>query len=263
MIKILIALFLLPISINAQDFNHSHTAWDSYLKENVYTDILVEKYNIKTNLIDYNKNELLTSYIKELRKVKRNEFDSFSREQQLAFLINAYNAFTVKLILDNKDKLKTPPTIKDISSLLSTPWKTEFIDLFNQIISLDTIEHDLIRKNYNEERIHFALVCAAISCPKIQKFAFTADNLNEQLEKSKKEFFQNKTKNYYKNNTLYISKIFKWFEEDFTRKNTLKEYIAKNIAMSGNQYQEIMSKKTKTTYLNYYWLLNIATLHIQ
>jgi hypothetical protein len=104
-------------------------------------------------------------------------------------------------------------------------------------MSLDNIEHDTIRKKFNEPRIHFAVNCASIGCPSLLQEAFVAENLENQLNMAAKNFLQNKSKNYVKANTLHLSKIFKWYGGDFDKKyGGFKSYIIKSLNLSGNDY---------------------------
>ena len=129
--------------------------------------------------VDYSafqKNQkVLQAYLASMSAVSRSEFDSWTKDQQLAFLINAYNAWTIEFVLSAYPDIKS---IKDLGSFFSSPWKKEFINLLGETRSLDNIEHTLIRGSgrYNEPRIHFAVNCASIGCPALLNRAYTAEN---------------------------------------------------------------------------------------
>ena len=249
MLKPILFLLLFCSCSHANNFDQQHTSWNDFLSKNVVS----TSKNISTNLVDYSQD--VSGYLTELKSVSKDQFKAFSETERLAFLINAYNAFTINLVQNNQDKLGSAKSIKNINN--GAPWKIKFIKILGETYSLDQIEHEMIRAKFNEPRIHFALVCAAISCPKLQDFAFTADKLETQLEQSKKEFLKNKSKNYYKSKTLHISKVFEWFADDFTKnKQSIKKYVARDIASSDAEYQEIISDRTKVKYVDYDWTLN-------
>lgn len=239
-------LFLgLLISLNAfAGFDHSHQKWDQVLKQ--YTVKQGSQVYFKYN--ELKKNEgALNSYVSQLESVSKDEFISFNQNQKLAFWINAYNAYTIQIII----KHYPVKSIKDISSgwFSSGPWKNEFINLLGNKMSLDNIEHDTIRKDFKEPRIHFAVNCASIGCPSLLQEAFVADKLDEQLDIAAKNFVQNKSKNHVKENTLYLSKIFKWYGSDFDQKyGGFKNYVVKTLKLPKKDYEVVFN--------DYDWNLN-------
>ena len=151
-------------------------------------------------------------------KVPKAEFDAWTKPQQQAFLINAYNAFTVEKILTRYPDLKS---IRDFGSVFGNPWKDKFFTLFGQPSYLDQIEHEILRKEgvYDEPRVHVAVVCASIGCPMLRNEAFIADKLEAQLEDGMRRFLSDRTRNRYNPQTkkLEISKIFDWYGKDFEK----------------------------------------------
>ncbi len=141
--------------------------------------------------------------------------DSFRREDRLALYINAYNAYTVKLILDNFKDGKPVSSIKKLGGFFTGPWKVDFCRIGGELLSLDNIEHDIIRPLFKDPRVHFAINCAAKSCPPLISTAYEGILLNEQLDRNAVAFINNKNYNYLNGTTLHVSKIFKWFSEDF------------------------------------------------
>ena len=196
----------------------------------------------------------LDRYIKELSEISKKEFDSWSGDQKLSTLINGYNAWTIRLILDHY-----PVTsIKKIGPFYSSPWKLKFIKWLGLEVSLDEIEHERIRKVFSEPRIHFALVCASISCPSLQKLPFLPSELNTQFDQAMDEFFTDHSKNNSKvsNETLnlFVSSIFKWYGSDFGTEKQLVKTILKRMGIE----DQAKDKKIKIEYLNYDWSLNEA-----
>ena len=166
--------------------------------------------------------------------------DTWKKEDKLVYWINAYNAMTVDLILRNYPL----QSIKDIKD----PWEQRLWKLGDKWYNLEEIEHQILRK-MDEPRIHFAIVCASFSCPKLQNEAFTASNLEAQLTNATKEFLSDKNRNNISENDLKLSKIFKWFKKDFEQNGSLIDFL--------NRYSGIsISEKVNKSYLDYNWDLN-------
>ncbi len=212
-----------------------HELWNDLLQKYVSKDGNVNYKELKKEQKDF------YGYLHVLNLMYQHEsFKTRSKEQKLAFWINAYNAFTVDLILRNYP-LKS---IKD----LKNPWKQRHWKLGDKWYNLDEIEHQILRK-MNEPRIHFAINCASFSCPKLQNKAFTASNLETQLTNATKEFLNDPTKNNLSKNSIKISKLFQWFAKDFKQDGSLIDFL--------NQYSEIkISDKAKKTFKDYNWNLN-------
>lgn len=247
--KLLIGLMMLcvliPRSLLAESsFDHTHEAFTRILQEYV-----VEhdgKSSVRYKDLQ-SAPDALSAYLRSLSEVSRERFDSFSRDEQLAFLINAYNGFTIQLVLDHYPV----DSIKDIGGWFSTPWKKDFFTLLGETHSLDDIEHEMIRKWFDEPRIHFALVCAARSCPPLRAEAFTATRLESMLEASAKNFLQDSDRNYYDSSKrqFHLSSIFKWYGDDFNeRYGSMKKFVSR--------YYEGSSPEQRVTFLSYDWSLN-------
>ena len=213
----------------------THTLWNDLLQKHVSDAGQVNYKAFKTD-----KAKLL-SYIQGLNLIYTDaSFTSLSREETLAFWINAYNALTVDLILKNYP-IKS---IKDIDK----PWDQRFWKLGDKWFNLSDIEHEILRK-MDEPRIHFAIVCASVSCPKLQNTAFTASNLETQLTNATKEFLSDPERNELSENSIKISKIFQWFSKDFKQDGDIIDFL--------NQYSNIdISAKAKKSYKDYNWNLN-------
>jgi hypothetical protein len=158
----------------------------------------------------------LKAYLDSLSAVPAAVFAAWPKAERQAFLINAYNAFTVELILTRHPDLKS---IKDLGSLLSSPWKPKWIALLGTKVSLDDIEHAMLRKrgDYDDPRVHFAVNCASIGCPALREEAFTAARMDAQLDEQTLRFMSDRTRNRFnaQRGRLELSKIFDWYGEDF------------------------------------------------
>ncbi len=243
---------------NEAPFSHQHEVFDQILKTHVK--VLREG---RATTVDYEKidRKQLDVYLNSLSAVSRNQFNTMTRDQKLAFLINAYNAFTIDLIVRNPN-IKS---IKDLGSLLSSPWKKRFVSLFNEKLSLDDIEHGIIRKDpiFQEPRIHFAVNCASIGCPALAPEAYVADRLESQLEVATKNFLRDRERNRVESKKVIISKIFDWYAEDFEKSwqgiNSVQEFLRKysrELADTPEQQQLLSKKDFSISYSNYDWNLN-------
>ncbi|WP_179343641.1 DUF547 domain-containing protein [Winogradskyella ursingii] len=214
-------------------FYDNHELWDELLSKHVS-----EQGNVNYKGFSKDSDDL-SLYIKML-KIGHTRIDELSKEKQLAFWINTYNALTVDLILRNYPT----KSIKDIKD----PWDQRLWKFGEKWMNLNDIEHQILRK-MNEPRIHFAIVCASVSCPKLQKKAFTAENLEAQLTNATKEFLSDNSKNEISKDELKLSKIFRWFKIDFEQNGSLIDFL--------NEYADIaISQSANVRYQDYNWDLN-------
>lgn len=206
----------------------------------------------------------LTAYLTALGKIDKQTFEQWPAPQQLSFLINAYNAWTVELILSAYPDIKS---IKDLGSFFSSPWSKKFIPLLGETRSLDNIEHELIRgdNKYGDPRIHFAVNCASIGCPALREEAYTAEKLEQQLEQQTVRFLSDKTRNRFNKAEMELSSIFKWYQEDFSlgfrASDSLSAFIllyAESLGLTPEQQALLKAKKMDVDYLPYDWQLNVA-----
>lgn len=235
-----LGIFLLTFCFPLSAFDHNHTKWDGLLKKHVSAGLVSYK--------GFNKDKLeLQSYLEALSEVTESEYSKFSKEQKLSFLINAYNAFTVQLILDHYPLT----SIRKIGIFPGAAWRKEFFNLLGKKRNLDWIEHSKLRIDFEEPRIHFAIVCASIGCPVLISESYTPGKLNTQLQTVMNGFLQDKSRNYFDSSKqiLYLSSIFNWFQKDFTKKGSLVDFV------NGSMNQEIPSG-VKIEYLDYNWNLN-------
>ncbi len=232
------------ISANAQQPANLHEIFNRLLQKNVATD---SRVNYRAFLRD---SAELNRYLKLISKNPPDAKKWTSNEQQ-AYWINAYNAFTIQLIL----KHYPIKSIKDIGSLIqipfvNTPWALKFFWIGSEKMSLDQIEHSILRKQFKDPRIHMALVCASKSCPKLLNEAYEAKRLNEQLDSQAKAFLTDPNRNKINPDKAEISKIFSWYSGDFEENGgSVKSFIERH---SGKK----LKPKAKISYLDYDWSLN-------
>jgi len=263
--RTLAALVLMLTAGRAYAFDHSHAAWTALLQQNV---VLLQGGN--ATRLRYAgmlaARQPLKAYLESLSAVSEPEYRGWSRQQRLAFLINAYNAFTVELILSRYPDLAS---IKDLGSVFQSPWKRRFFSLLGSERHLDDIEQGMIRAPgaFDEPRIHVALVCASIGCPMLRNEAYTAERLDAQLEDGMRRFFSDRTRNRYdsERNTLYVSKLFDWYGKDFeqghagfaTLTATFAKY-AERLADAPQAQERIRRGDYHLEFLDYDWRLNDA-----
>jgi hypothetical protein len=225
-----------------------------------FTDVL-KKY-VKNGLVDYKNLKGDKKFDNYLSQLSNTNPDKFNREEKLAFWINVYNAFTLQVVAANypiKSIMDLNTGGKLIAYLLGkTVWDKEFITINNKKYSLNDIEHKILRK-MSEPRIHFAIVCASISCPELLNEAFESSSLEKQLEKQTRKFLNDKSRNNFdlKNRRANISEIFNWFDEDFgdSDENVLK-FISKFIPENISQDINSNISKWEISYNDYNWNLN-------
>ena len=228
------------LSVNVSQQAEGHADWT----------LLLEKYVSTAGAVNYARwqkdgTQKLQEYLAWLADNEPPR--TASQDEKLSYWINVYNAFTIHLVLGyypvNSIKNILPGGVK-------TPWKHQFIRLkrWNGLLSLDQIENEIIRARFNEPRIHFALVCAATSCPILTREAYVTDSLEKQLTNQARVFLNDRQKNQVPQGRL--SSIFNWFQGDFTKSSgTLRAYV--------NQYADNqMPAGTRITFLTYDWSLN-------
>jgi len=171
--------------------------------------------------------------------------------EAMAFYINLYNAWTVKLILGKYPDLKS---IKDLGSLFRSPWKKNLVRLNGQTVTLDHIEHEILRPRYKDPRIHFAVNCASRSCPALAPFAYAGDRLDQQLDTVTAAFLNDPDSNYFREGTLYVSQIFKWYGEDFNHDvvGFFRKYAREGLKEGLDNHKTDL----RVTFLDYDWSLN-------
>jgi Protein of unknown function, DUF547 len=259
-------------SAAAQGFDHEHKAWTALLKKHV---VLLD--GGKASQVRYaafaQDRPALKSYLAALSKVTQREFDAWSKSQRAAFLINAYNAFTVEKILTRYPDIRS---IWDFGKIFGNPFKDGFFALLGSASYLDRIEHETLRRPgaYDEPRVHFAVNCASVGCPMLREEAYVAERLEAQLEEQAVRFLSDRSRNRYDaaSGALEVSKIFDWFKEDWTSgyrgldgkappAGSREEYFARYAALLADQpghRKLIEDRKAALRFLEYDWRLNDA-----
>lgn len=221
----------------------SHALYDSLLRKYVNEEGLVDYKGFIKDSVAFNK------YLDLLSQNHPSE-TNWSKEEQLAYWLNAYNAFTIKLIT-NYYPVASIKDIKKGTPFVSDTWTIDFIKIEGQTYDLNNIEHGIVRPKFNDPRVHFALNCASISCPKLLNEAYRAEKLNEQLDAQARDFLKDKSRNkIVSSDKAQVSKLFTWFEGDFKK-------TAPSVIAFINKYSDVkLSEKAKLAYLDYDWKLN-------
>ena len=260
-----VAASLAASGLHAQAFDHGHAAWTAMLRKHV-----VPLRGGQASQVRYAgfkaDRATLQIYRDSLSAISEAAYKAFGKPQQMAFLINAYNAFTVELILTKYPGL---PSIKDLGSVFSSPWKPKWIQLLGGKVSLDDIEHGMLRERgrFDDPRVHFAVNCASIGCPPLREEAFVAERLDAQLDEQALRFMSDRTRNRFAaaGGRLEVSKIFDWYGEDFNLSHrgiaSLPAFMARyaeTLADSPADRERVRSQRAEISFLPYDWKLNDA-----
>ena len=218
----------------------SHDAFDKLLKRYVLDDGRVDYKGFIKDSVAFDQ------YLANLSSHPPGK--SWGDNEAKAFWINVYNAFTIKLIMDNYPV----KSIKDLGGSLykiNTAWDIQFIKIGDDTYDLNNVEHAKLRRAYNDPRIHFAIVCASKSCPKLLNEAYVPSRLDGQLNRAARSFLSDPFRNKISADKIVISSIFKWYSGDFTKNGTLIDFL--------NQYSPVKIKAgAQVSYLDYDWGLN-------
>ena len=237
--RALLVLSIAAGTASAEDFDHSRL--DALLKRHVSEAGVVDYRAIRKDVAE------LDRYLAALGSAR---FSELSKDARLAFWINAYNAFTLKLITDHPG----------VDSIMDIPknrrWKGRKWKLPTGEFTLDEIEHELIRKKYAEPRIHFALNCASHSCPVLRREAYTAAKLERQLEEQTRQSHQDKRWFSFdaKKNRVRLSKVYEWFRGDFKTAGGVLRFAARYSPELAKALAD--GKKPRVSYIDWDWSLN-------
>lgn len=251
---------------------------DKYFNYRNYREVLDvfvnNRGNVNYMLLKANRTKL-DSFVKSLNTVPRNHFETWPENEQISFLINAYNSFTLKLIIDNYpirkgfsfNAVKFPEnSIRQIKSA----WEKERFKLLGEKVSLDMIEHEMLRKNYSEPGVHLTLVCASKGCPPLRTEVFYGEKLKEQLDDQAVKFL--KDNSHFQidrdSGSVWVSKIFEWFGKDFIEKflptqgfegfspeeKSFLNFMSQNLKKENRNF--LVDSKYQLKYLEYDWTLN-------
>jgi len=230
-------LFIFNVLLSLASGKPDHGLWDRYLG----------KYVSESGKVNYNSMKLemdtLDAYLLQIRD-KSPQAD-WSDDEKMAYFINAYNAYTIKFILS-----KYPvESVKDITFSGKDLWTFRMANIGGTNYTLNQLENDFLRK-MGDPRIHFAINCGAVSCPKLYNHAYVADKLNTQLSQATKTFLSDESKNKITEKKIQISELFNWYAPDFALNGkTLIDFL--------NKYASVTILETaKVEYLPYDWALN-------
>ena len=214
---------------------HNYNEYNAFLTSHVASSGKVNYSKIKQNLSQL---ENILSFI-EINQPEEN----WTGNQKLSYWINSYNAYTLYFVA------KEFP-VNSILDINAKPWDVKFIPFQNGLISLNDIEHKIIRANFNEPRIHFALNCASQSCPQLLNKAYKAGALNNQLENQTQNFLNDSSKNKLdKSTNIEISSLFDWYKDDFSKEN-------QNVISFLQKYNSNITSDAKIRFMEYSWELN-------
>lgn len=250
--KYLVFSLLIAVALPTQSFafDHTHAKWTKVLKEYQNAQGLVKYKKLKADATK-EKSHPFNAYLSEIQAVKYTEYKGWQKNEQKAFLMNSYNALTVKLIV-NHYPVKS---IKDIGGFFGKPWGVEFFSLLDgKIKSLDPIEHKWLRPQFKDFRIHAAVNCASISCPPLRNEAFVASRLDAQLDDQMQAWLQDSSRNQLEGKELKVSKIFDWYGDDFEKWGGGVVQVIKKYAGS----ERTIASEVEVDYLDYDWGLNEA-----
>lgn len=225
--RYLLVLAITLFSLQAHAFDQTYADWTALLKAHV-----VVAAHGDASRVDYTelkrKAYKLNAVTNGLGAVTKTQYDHWTQAQREAFLINSYNAFTVKLIIDHYPGIGS---IKDIGSWFTSPWKIDFFTLLGHKTHLDAVEA-MLRKpgDFDGPRIHFAINCASIGCPMLRAEAYAADQLDAQFDDQARRFLSDHSRNRYADGRLEVSKIFDWYADDFSHGwhgvTSVKQFLA-------------------------------------
>ncbi len=260
--KTLIAFLLVFFALPAQaQFDHSHKAWDALVKKHVVLIAAGKASQVRYAGMAQDRAALKT-YLDSLSAVNEAEFTAWPKAQRIAFLVNAYNAFTVEKILTRHPNIRS---IWDFGKVFGDPFKDRFFRLLGRDMSLNGIEHDTLRKPgaYDEVRVHYAVNCASIGCPMLREEAYTADKLERQLEEQAVRFLSDRTRNRAADGKLEVSMIFNWFKVDWESGyggiKSREQYFARyaKLLTDDPAAQKLVAEgKAPVSHLDYDWTLN-------
>jgi hypothetical protein len=246
-----IFFLILSISLILGSTGLAPSGWAKGDVDNSLYAQLLNKY-VKEGVVDYQgfkkEEEKLDRYLKVLENI---DSKNLSRNERFAFYVNAYNAWTIKLILSAYPGVKS---IKDLGSLFKSPWKKKISRIDGGVITLDDIEHNILRPSFKDPRVHFAVNCASKGCPPLRSEPYQGRIMDQQLEEMTIAFINNPATNRLDGNTLYVSRIFKWFSEDFN--DDVIGFFLKYAKGEIKKRLETNRDNIKIKYLDYDWTLN-------
>lgn len=264
--EVLLLAAALPLSLRAwaqNAFDHSHAAWDAFLRKHVRlaSDGRASRVDYKACAAD---RAALNAYLQSLSAVTPAQYAAWSKAQQYAFLANAYNAFTIEKILTRYPDLKS---IRDFGTLIGNPWKDRFFTLLGKQQHLDGIEHETMRAPgaFDDPRVHVAVNCASVGCPMLGDRAFMPEKLDAQLDELFTRFMSDRSRNRYnpQTKTIELSRIFDWYGKDFEKGhkgfasvNDVVVQYSDQLTDAPAERAQLRAGQTPIRFLEYDWSLN-------
>lgn len=242
--------FMFSIILFSGAFGLVEPSRASAVDHEIWSELLTK--HVKPDGVDYkgfkSEEAKLDRYLKVLENTSSQRL---SRDEQFAFYTNAYNAWTIKLILSRYPSIKS---IKNFGTILKSPWQKKFVRIGGDVITLDDIEHNILRPRFKDPRVHFAINCSAVSCPPLRSEPYLSNELEQQLDHSTRSFLNNPNNYRFDGSTFYVSRIFKWFSEDFN--DDVLSFYLKHA--EGDLKKKLADKKDtiQVKYLHYDWSLN-------
>ena len=242
--------FIIMLSFVAAVPGPAEPGRTSTANHEIWADLL-RRY-VKPGGVDYSgfkaEEDRLDQYLKILENT---DPDKLPRNEQYAYYINVYNAWTIKLILSDYPGVKS---IKDFGTILKSPWQKRWVRINGETITLDEVEHEILRPRFKDPRVHFAINCSAVSCPPLRPEPYRGRTLDQQLDDSTRSFVNDESRYRLDGNNLFVSRIFKWFSEDFSD-GELEFYLK---YAQGDLKEKLAARKgtLKVKYLHYDWSLN-------
>jgi hypothetical protein len=241
-----------PAGADTPQFDPRYPDWNQVLRQFV-KDGGVDYPALKNNPVRLN------DFLQSVSHLSEREYEGWNGKQKIAFWINTYNALAIKVIFDHyppKKGLSWKALAYPETSIQQIPnvWDRPLIKIFGENFSLNRIEHKILRKEFEEPRIHFALVCAAKGCPPLRKEAYVAERLNTQLDDQARQFFSDPKKAKYdaEANALHLSPILSWFRKDFEMTGGPIEFAKRFMPKETTQKP---SGAAKIKWLDYDWSL--------
>lgn len=238
---------------DAPQFDHRHFAWNQFLQQ------LTKDGRVNYGVLSNNPAQL-NIFLESVGHVLKNEYEGWNREQKIAFWINAYNAAVIKTVVDHyplEKGLSWKALAYPSNSIQQIPdvWDRPALDVFGAKVSLNYIEHEVLRKEFKDPRIHFALVCASLGCPILRSEPYVSERLDTQLDDQIRRFLADPKKAHYDSEagTLNLSPIFKWFREDFEKAGGIVQFVKPYLPQ---EFSGKISADTKIEWLDYDWSLN-------
>lgn len=241
-----------PAAFAAGHFDHHYSQWGQFLARHLHEGRLDYEGIIRRDA------QTFRAIVVGIEEVPEDEYSLWSRDQRMAFWINAYNIAAISLIVEHyplKRSAGLPALRYPPNSIQQIPdvWNKPILTLIGKQVSLNDIENEILRKEFQDPRIHFAIVCASLGCPVLRGEPYVFDRLDRQLDEAVSVFLADRRKFDYDApaNTFYLSPIFKWFEQDFRKEGGSIAFIRKYAPPAPD-----LPAEGRIRWLDYDWSLN-------